>query len=113
MKEKGTLDYKTEQKCSTTDEIVTDAERDKVKTNFEIKPMEVQNHNVINETRNTDITNKTESLMEWIDRQLAEAELKSRSTIPKPEIKVWSEINVYFCFLTRVATNNLNYSVFE
>lgn len=85
VNEKGTLDYKTEQKCSTTDEIVTDAERDKVKTNFEIKPMEVQDHNFIIETRNTDITNKTESLMEWIDRQLAEAELKSRSTTPLPD----------------------------
>jgi len=83
--EKGTLKYETERKCSTTDELVTDAERDKVKTNFEIKPMEVQNQNVVVETRNTDITNKTESLMEWIDRQLAEAELKSRSTTPLPD----------------------------
>jgi len=47
--------------------------------------MEVQNQNVMNETRNTEIANKTESLMEWIDRQLAEAELKSRSTTPLPD----------------------------
>merc|ERR1711915_455795 len=46
---------------------------------------EVQNQNVMNETRNTEIANKTESLMEWIDRQLAEAELKSRSTTPLPD----------------------------
>merc|ERR1711892_76236 len=34
-----------------------------------------------------DLTDKTESLMEWIDRQLKEAESKSRNATPAPELQ--------------------------
>lgn len=42
-----------------------------------------------------DLTGKTESLMEWIDRQLKEAESKSRNATPAPESQIASpDLNI-------------------
>jgi len=68
----------------TSEEVITEIETiGETKTNNKSDITEKKNYEAAE-----DFSSKTESLMEWIDRQLKEAESKSRNVTPDPDTKL-------------------------